>query len=446
MTELTRYACKHAGAQAPFCTVKHAEERMQGVALDVTAEENKVVATLKRRKECRTVTVLGEASSWEACGDKPEADAELRLSAPIFVHDDPALRSKTDADGRATFDLTNVRVASRSRVDDKVEGEVRYFAPSGGQAWKRFEVSKLPLFATWKADAEKRRADEAAEDRAKREAELVKVKEDCAAGDKRRCTEADFLRNKIDCRAGSAQACFAGAQDMERRLRECTGAAPGRDTWCPMGSKSLRLSGQSEFLKAACDLKHAEACALRPKVEAALAEVDAENDARSAQATAQRAAAESTPDFGGDAGPFQDRCKRGAAAACVVMKSIAECQQGLSNGCDSAGNAYLGAMGVTKDLERTRKYWMHGCRIDASKCAAYGIRFHNTRDFPANEKRADEFFDQGCAGDPRQCAMIGTIYQRGAGGVRPDNAKGRAYLERGCQAGDATSCMTLRRR
>lgn len=218
--------------------------------------------------------------------------------------------------------------------------------------------------------------------------------------------EKEWLRTTTDaCNAGKADACFDAAKWMA-----------AHDSGSMLGP-SVMASQALSLMRKSCELGYQPGC----------------DAAQNAHLEPTQRSQHNTMDE--DAASLRDRCKRGDNAACVVFQSVSKCQQGLSEGCDSAGNAYLGALGGTRDVSKATAYWRRACEISAPRCVGYGVQLLRA----GEQAAAFRMFDTGCEGDADQCAMIGTILRQG-----PNAAKARNYLEKGCNSGSAKSCQILR--
>lgn len=217
-----------------------------------------------------------------------------------------------------------------------------------------------------------------------------------------------FATMKGECDGGNAESCFQAAKWLA-----------ARDTGSAMGL-SVAASQALSYMRKSCELGYQAAC-------------DAVQNAH--LEPTQRLPRQDTMEQ--DAAALQDRCKRGDNAACVVFQSVSKCQQGLSQGCDSAGNAYLGALGGTRDVGKTKSYWRRACEISAPRCSGYGVQLLRS----GEQEAAFQMFDTGCQADAEQCAVIGALLRQG-----PNAAKARDYLEKGCNGGSGTSCQMLRSR
>lgn len=295
------------------------------------------------------------------------------------------------------------------------------------------------LAAQAKLDADR----QSKENKKKQELEISALAAQCADGKKLACKQADFYRNKMKCDERDGVSCFALANEMQRRINECgPGRSQNSDIWCPFGAEDLSLSSRRLFLQNACDLHHKPACDALPHADALVDQAEEDEATRQTVANTQQQEAVEAKVLSA----LKSRCGNGDRGACMLMNFTVQCKSGNSSACDSAGNAYLGGVGTNKDIEKTKTYWMKACRMDASKCAGYGIKFYNSRATSGAPEVADEFFDQGCNGSASQCATIGAIIMKGAGGVPQDSAKAHAFFDRGCKANDATSCQLLNRR
>jgi TPR repeat protein len=191
------------------------------------------------------------------------------------------------------------------------------------------------------------------------------------------------------------------------------------------------------FFETSCALGFAAACQ-RPEIASKKA-VAQQVDSAVVPAPGQQSP---TPNFATDLDLLRGACTRGNRGACAVMGFVSRCQQSDAAACDSAGNVYLGGVGVDKDLKRAQAYWTQACQIRPSLGTGYAIKMNGL----GNNAAAQSFLDMACQGDATQCALIAAILQKGAGGMPRDDAKAHAFLDRGCQAGDGTSCQMLHQR
>jgi hypothetical protein len=347
---------------------------------------------------------------WEPCETKPLPNGKIGLLLAHDVcaqppcaaqgqlrHADKRFDTALDSAGRATIDLSDFQPNSAFATDHTAQVIV-YGKSCTDRSRTPIDLSAAPLYATWQEATVQRTAQLAT----RRDAVLQEQDKTQAARD----------RQKTECEHGSAEACFALGQSLSTMSLEAGGAFnPG-----------------VAYLRRACDLKYQQACVTIAGLRDAKANRAAEADA----AVAAR-----------ELEPFKERCTRKDQAACLLLGFASKCQQGISEGCDSMGNAYVGGVGVSKDLARTKTYWLRACDIEPRRCIAYGVKFQSTPAFAGSEQTAQEFYDRACRGDAEQCAIVGVMYRDGKGGVPRDASKARSYFDRGCKAGAPTSCRSL---
>ncbi len=447
---LTIGACAPAGQAGQAAKGPANKTELGKPKARVTYHDDNVEVALSREKSCWT-----EPLGWKPCGEAPMGNtyAVLQEDTRIIV---PLCKGTTDAQGVVRFsqsqcdDLTDKPVPESVylffNADDgtrEAQGLVRASGDPialGKIEPYRSQNAPANVAKTEREQEAKRKADDAKEEAKKkawREAELERLKPACQGGDKIACVQADFVRNQIGCKGGNGQACFAIATDLDRRIRECPkGLSSSRDKWCPDDTTFVRLDGKKDALQAACDLHYAPACQALPEAErAALQELGSAPTSGGAPGKAP-----ALPNFVGDSAALKTRCTSGDNGACAVLGFVTRCQQGNAEGCDSTGNVYLSGTGVTKDLNKTKTYWIQACTMEATRCAGYGIRFQNT---PGFQQNAQVVFDMGCQGDASQCVTVGALFLQGSGGVPRDTSKARAYFKRACDAGVAAGCQAL---
>lgn len=431
-----------------------AQERREGkLILTAKLDGAAVVAVLVRETLCRdrapvrgAVVVVGAArgrgsgGSWEPCGVSPVAGASLELG----MNTPTKLVQSTNSEGMARFDLSGVEPT----LELVRKQQAGVFVKEGAVLPAIVDISSCPLMAGWKETVGTAReaADKAAA--AKRDPHGVKarvaamsveelrrvVKERLAAAPRAKDQpdgwDDEVLRAVLDRGCGNA----LDLQDAEVCYQK--GVYFAEFDKNPIRARAL--AGQ--LFKMSCDKGYAMAC---KRSEIARWEAD---QRRLEQQAVAAPVGPPAPAFTRDLANFKVRCVGGDRAGCVMMTSIERCQQGVADGCDSAGNAFVGIVGIPKDLAQTKTYWTRACQLNAALCAGYGVKFFNTRGLPGNEQTADEFFELACRTDAAQCTTVGSMYRAGAGGLPRDESKARSYFERGCKGGAAPSCLSLQRR
>lgn len=232
----------------------------------------------------------------------------------------------------------------------------------------------------------------------------------------------------------------SGPTDAQKRAaleKEKTDCAAGVVRGCSLAAMhSDNRAEQLGFWRRGCSLGNQSDCSMARDFDPSNVQTSSSSSTASADASV----------IATDLRALGTRCKNGENSACAVMNFATQCQQGLSSGCDSVGNAYVGGVGVTRDLNRAKTYWLKACQSASTRCAAYGIKFYNTTSFPDHERTAQAFFDMACQGDAEQCVVVGTLFLRGTGGIPRDQQKAHDYFDRGCKAGVAASCQSLQLR
>ncbi len=428
----------------------------------ITYRDDSVEIALYREKTC---------GAGGPCGEVPVSGARIQLldskrmggargpenpySASPCVGSD----LKTDAHGVARFSQKDCDIQIPSNAPfsaDQMPVAVYIFYDRAEHGSVQFEMSlcrdcdeidlrKIEPYRTWLAGANvaKAGADETKRRAASMSVEDArKITKDAAAGpdsDLLTAIANRFCGNLVTARSGGdGEVCFNIGV-----MRNAAQAANPR-----LASNPHYAAGPFET---SCKLGFVPACS-RPEIERAVrftqqvevqAAKDAEARAESARARSQQAADDESKALAADLAELKGRCTKGAPPACAVLNFVARCDQGVSDACDSAGNAYVGGVGVAKDLDRTKSYWLRGCRVSPARCAGYGIKFNNTSGVHGSRETAEEFFELGCAGDASQCVTVGTLFLRGAAGVTQDRTKARAFFQRACDAGVASGCQSL---
>jgi len=118
-----------------------------------------IVATLTTPVHCRNVWLdsqqrVRQSEDWKSCGRKPVPHEQ----ASVQVGESP-LVAVTDADGKATFDLTTVKPNEALIANPTVE--VRVFGRNSlGLASDSLSLANSELFSAWKREADTRRVEQ----------------------------------------------------------------------------------------------------------------------------------------------------------------------------------------------------------------------------------------------------------------------------------------------
>ncbi|MBL9016720.1 MAG: sel1 repeat family protein [Myxococcales bacterium] len=155
----------------------------------------------------------------------------------------------------------------------------------------------------------------------------------------------------------------------------------------------------------------------------------------------------------------QDRCAAGDSEACLVFAETAFqakqkdtalltaqglCEKGEGEGCirlalymDKLNVSVRGGKTPAQLRERGLKLLEASCTKDAgSACGRLGKALHQGKHVKTDEKRGLELLDKGCTLKfAAACVYLASLDR--------DGAKGRAYLERACDAGDGPGCTAL---
>ena len=185
-----------------------------------------------------------------------------------------------------------------------------------------------------------------------------------------------------------------------------------------------------------------------------------------------------------------DRCRAGAAAACVPAGVAAAennpteaaalweqgCELGDAEACHNAGAAQDGLQGIAPDPVRALRFCEQACEqgraVDCHNAAIFHTR---GRAGPANAVRGMELYERACAGShqpacvnlatslvdddgPRAvrllvaacdademigCKNLGALYVNGDAGLERDQVRGVELVGRACSGGEDSACRVL---
>lgn len=131
------------------CLAEAQEQRPAGLSLTLEAhcEGTTIAASLSRAMECRKAwldsrQVVHEAEDWKPCEPKSVANEEIALRV-----DDSTLRATTSTQGKATFDLSEVKpnekLVSKPKADLMVFGNIAHMAVAS------VDLSRCEVFPVW---------------------------------------------------------------------------------------------------------------------------------------------------------------------------------------------------------------------------------------------------------------------------------------------------------
>lgn len=121
------------------------------------------------------------------------------------------------------------------------------------------------------------------------------------------------------------------------------------------------------------------------------------------------------------------------------------CDGGVTEACEELGDQYFEGNGVEKSFPKAARFYQSACETDPQSraCIKWAEMLFYGRGIPPDEKRAVQYFDQGCKdGKIESCDLLGEAFESGRG-VPMDEKRAVLLWRTACEQGYLISCPSF---